>query len=226
MKDKAAKTFPFEIEDWGNTVYEEAFEKQRRYVQERIAGTRKDTLVFTEHLPVYTLGVRKGAENHLIWDEDTLSEKGITLHKSNRGGDITYHGPGQLTAYPIINLEKLRDLHAYLRLMEDVLIEIVGHFGLKAHRRDGKTGIWLETRKVAAIGVAVKSWVSYHGFALNVNNDLGPFSGIVPCGIVDGTVTSLKQELGREIDMTELKGVVSDVFETIFRDYLETPEDS
>ncbi len=220
MKDNAAKSFPFQIENWGNTDYDSALEKQKSYVRERINGTRQDTLVFTEHLPVYTMGVRKGAENHLIWDNDTLSEKGITLHKTNRGGDITYHGPGQLTAYPIISLEKLRDLHAYLRLMEDVLIDIVGRFGLKAHRRDGLTGIWIEKRKIAAIGVAVKSWVSYHGFALNVNNDLNPFTGIVPCGIVDGTVTSLKQELDTEVDMAHLQTIVSESFESIFGTYL------
>ena len=219
MKEEDARTFPFEIEDWGNTVYEEAFEKQKDYVRERIAGSRKDTLALTEHLPVYTMGVRKGVENHLIWDESTLSEKGIALHKTNRGGDITYHGPGQLTAYPIISLEKLRDLHAYLRLMEEILIEVVGHFGLDAKRREGKTGIWLETRKIAAIGVAVKSWVSYHGFALNVNNDLSPFSGIVPCGIVDGTVTSLQQELNRELDMESVKQVVIETFDRIFQPY-------
>ena len=219
MKDNAAKPFPFEIEDWGHTDYDTALEKQKGYVRERIDGTRPDTLVFTEHLPVYTMGVRKGAKNHLIWDEETLSEKGIALHKTNRGGDITYHGPGQLTAYPIISLEKLRDLHAYLRLMEDVLIDLVGRFDLKAHRRDGLTGIWIEKRKIAAIGVAVKSWVSYHGFALNVNNDLSPFTGIVPCGIVDGTVTSLKQELGHEVDMSNLQSVVSQSFESVFRSY-------
>ena len=98
--------YPFLVEDWGNTDYDEAFEKQKVYVRERIDGNRQDTLIFTEHLPVYTMGVRKGAENHLIWNESTLSEKGISLHKTNRGGDITYHGPGQLTAYPIMNLEK------------------------------------------------------------------------------------------------------------------------
>ena len=146
-------------------------------------------------------------------------DKTIKIYETNRGGKITYHGPGQLTTYPIISLEKLRDLHAYLRLMEDVLIDIVGRFDLKAKRRDGLTGIWIEKRKIAAIGVAVKSWVSYHGFALNANNDLSPFTGIVPCGIVDGTVTSLKQELGYEVDMSHLQSVVSQSFESVFRSY-------
>ena len=133
---------------------------------------------------------------------------------------ITYHGPGQLTVYPIVSLDKLRDLHAYLRLMEEVLIGIAAHFGLQATRREGKTGIWIEKRKIAAIGVAVRSWVSYHGFALNVNNDLDPFSGIVPCGIIDGTVTSLKKELGRDVDMEELKSVVIQTFRETFTNYI------
>lgn len=218
--EPAKQLFPFQVEDWGNTEYELAFEKQKAYVRDRIDGKRSDTLVYTEHLPVYTLGLRRGAEAHLIWDETALSEKGISVHKSNRGGDITYHGPGQLTCYPIVNLEKLRDLHAYLRIMEDMLIQIVSHFGLKADRREGKTGIWIEKRKIAAMGVAVKSWVSYHGFALNANNDLEPFSGIVPCGIVDGTVTSLKKELGFPVDLNEVKDVVSQAFLDNFKNYL------
>jgi len=220
QSEPAKQLFPFQVEDWGNTEYELAFEKQKAYVRDRIDGKRSDTLVYTEHLPVYTLGLRRGAEAHLIWDETALSEKGISVYKSNRGGDITYHGPGQLTCYPIVNLEKLRDLHAYLRIMEDMLIQIVSHFGLKADRREGKTGIWIEKRKIAAMGVAVKSWVSYHGFALNVNNDLEPFSGIVPCGIVDGTVTSLKKELGFPVDLNEVKDVVSQAFLDNFKNYL------
>lgn len=208
------------VEDWGKTDYQAAFEKQKQYVQDRIAGKRPDTLIFTEHEPVFTIGVRKGAETNLIWDDQTLSEKGISVHKSNRGGDITYHGPGQLTGYLILNLEKLRDLHVYLRLMEDMLIRIVAQFDLNADRREGKTGIWIEKRKIAAIGVAVKSWVSYHGFALNVNNDLEPFSGIVPCGIVDGTVTSLQNEIGEPVHIEDLKPIVKSSFLHTFQDYL------
>lgn len=212
--------YPFLVEDWGNTEYQSAFDKQKVYVRDRIDGKRGDTLIFTEHLPVYTMGVRRGAEMNLIWDEPTLLQKGITVHQSNRGGDITYHGPGQLTGYPIVHLEKLRDLHAYLRLVEEMLITIAAHFGLHASRREGKTGIWIEKRKIAAIGVAVKSWVTYHGFALNVNNDLEPFSGIIPCGIVDGSVTSLQKELGFPIEMDEVKPLVSQAFLATFQDFL------
>ena len=220
QSEQAQQLFPFQVEDWGNTEYEAAFEKQKAYVRDRIDGKREDTLIYTEHLPVYTMGLRRGAEAHLIWDEAALSEKGISVYKSNRGGDITYHGPGQLTCYPIIQLGRLRDLHAYLRIMENTLIQIVSHFGLLANRREGKTGIWIEKRKIAAIGVAVKSWVSYHGFAMNVNNDLEPFSGIVPCGIVDGTVTSLKKELGFPVDLNDVKAVVSQAFLDNFKDFL------
>src|SRR3954471_4217357 len=200
------------ILDWGRTGYADAWQRQEELVARRNAGEIGDTLVFTEHDPVYTMGVRKGAEQHMIWDEAELARRGIAVFKTNRGGDITYHGPGQIVGYPIINLAARKDLHAYLRLLEQVLINTVGTFGLAAARREGKTGIWLGTRKIAAIGVAVKKWTTYHGFALNVNVDLAPFSGIVPCGITDGTVTSMKQELGHELDLTEVKRVLTAEF--------------
>ena len=179
--------------DWGRTGYADAWQRQEELVARRNVGGVGDTLVFTEHDPVYTLGVRKGAEQHMIWDEAELAKRGIAVFKSNRGGDITYHGPGQIVGYPIINLAARKDLHAYLRLLEQILINAVGTFGLAAARRDGKTGIWLGPRKIAAIGVAVKKWTTYHGFALNVDADLAPFSGIVPCGITDGTRLSSRR---------------------------------
>lgn len=212
---------PFRVEDWGSAEYGAAFRKQREYVRQRIAGERPDTLIFTEHHPVYTLGVRPGSELHLIWDVEELSHRGIALHKSNRGGDITYHGPGQLTGYPIFHLGKLRDLHAYLHLLEETVIQALGEWGIGAGRREGKTGIWMENRKIAAIGVAVKSWVSYHGFALNVTNRcLAPFAGIVPCGITDGVVTSMERELGFPIDLETVKPIVSLAFKSVFERYL------
>ena len=195
--------------DWGRTAYATAWTRQEELVARRNAGETGDTLVFTEHDPVYTLGVRKGAEQHMIWDEAELARRGIAVFKTNRGGDITYHGPGQIVGYPIISLAPRKDLHAYLRLLEQVLINAVGTFGLAAARREGKTGIWLGPRKIAAIGVAVKKWTTSHGFALNVNPDLTPFSGIVPCGITDGTVTSMAAELGRAPDPAEVKRVLA-----------------
>ena len=198
--------------DWGRTAYAVAWPQQEKLVARRIAGEIGDTLVFTEHEPVYTLGVRRGAEQHMIWDEAELQRRGIEVVQSNRGGDITYHGPGQIVGYPIVSLTPRKDLHAYLRLLEQVLINTVGTFGLAASRRAGKTGLWLGLRKIAAIGVAVKKWTTYHGFALNVNTDLAPFSGIVPCGITDGTVTSMSAELGHEVDPTEVKAVLAAEF--------------
>ena len=182
--------------DWGRTHYRDAWQRQDELVSARLAGTAPDTLVFTEHEPVYTLGVRRGAEQHLVWTPPQLATQGIEVVSTNRGGDITYHGPGQIVGYPIVSLDTRRDLHAYLRFLEQVLIDTVARHGLVAARREGKTGIWLGPRKIAAIGVAVKRWVTHHGFALNVTTNLSHFAGIVPCGIVDGTVTSLAAELG------------------------------
>ncbi len=184
------------VEDWGRTRYDDALDRQLAMLDQRLAGARGDTLVFTEHEPVFTLGLRAGAAGHLLWNERQLREAGIAVRQTNRGGDITYHGPGQLVAYPIVSLERNKDLHAYLRFLEDVLIDTVAAFGLTATRREGKTGIWIEQRKVAAIGVAARRWIAYHGIALNVSPDLGHFEGIIPCGIAmaEGSVTSLARE--------------------------------
>ncbi len=182
--------------DWGRTRYREAWQRQDDLVAARLAGAQPDTLVFTEHEPVFTMGMRRGAEQNLVWAPPQLAAQGIEVVATNRGGDITYHGPGQIVGYPIVSLEPRRDLHAYLRFLEEVLIATVAKHGLVAARREGKTGIWLGTRKIAAIGVAVKRWVAHHGFALNVTTNLAHFGGIVPCGITDGTVTSLAAELG------------------------------
>ena len=180
--------------DWGRTDYKQAWDQQLELVASRQSDKAPDTLILTEHNPVFTIGARPGAENHLVWTEQILAQQGIQVVKTNRGGDITYHGPGQIVGYPIMSLRKQKDLHAYLRDLEEVLIRTVAHFGIEASRRDGKTGIWIDDRKIAAIGVAVKTWITYHGFALNVDPDLNHFAGIVPCGITDGTVTSFAQE--------------------------------
>lgn len=200
---------PHSIADWGLTRYADAYSRQLQLVKKRCDGEIPDTLVYTEHHPVITIGARIGASKHLLWDPQTLSSRGIELEKSNRGGDITYHGPGQLVGYPIISLnERVKDLHRYLRDLEHVVINTLAKLGLDATRREGKTGIWLKHRKIAAIGVAVKHWITYHGFAININNCLDPFEGIIPCGIEDATVTSVKNELGNEIDLNEVKNSV------------------
>lgn len=210
--------------DWGRTRYGDAWMRQETLLAQRQAGEIGDTLVFTEHEAVYTLGVRKDSVQHLLWQEAELATRGIELVQSNRGGDITYHGPGQIVGYPIVSLAARKDLHAYLRFVEQVVINTVGTFGLAAGRREGKTGIWLGPRKIAAIGIAVKKWTTYHGFALNVNADLTPFSGIVPCGITDGTVTSLQAELGgRAVPLDEVKAVLAREFWRLWTEFNTAP---
>jgi lipoyl(octanoyl) transferase len=203
----ARSTAPVAVLDWGRTEYRSAWAAQDALMRDRIDGRIGDTLVFTEHESVYTVGVRPGAERHLV-----ATDGAIPVVKTNRGGDITWHGPGQIVGYPIVSLERRRDLHAYLRLLEQVVINTVGTLGLAAARRPGKTGIWLDKRKVAAIGVASRRWVTCHGFALNVDNDLAPFAGIVPCGITDGTVTSLQAELGNPVAHGEVKSILAREF--------------
>lgn len=208
---------PLCVLDWGSTTYQVALARQLELVEERIAGSLTDTLVFTEHEPVFTIGLRSGASAHLVWDEATRSAHGVAVAETNRGGDITYHGPGQVVGYPIIDLSPRRDLHAYLRFLEEVMMASVGRFGLNAMRREGKTGIWVGNRKVAAIGVAVRRWVTYHGFALNVDPNLGHFGGIIPCGIseAEGTVTSLQRELGASSPpLSRVKEVLAEEFQS------------
>ena len=204
------------VSDWGRTCYEKALEMQQVIVDQRICGITKNTLVFTEHNPVYTIGRRKNAEQHLLWSSSDLDAEGIDVVHTNRGGDITYHGPGQMVGYAIISLNKRRDLHEYLRSLEEVVIRTLSTFDLDASRRPGKTGIWLGTRKISAIGIAVRNWVTYHGFALNINPDLNHFSGIVPCGIKDGSVTSLYKESGSDIDPEIVKKRLTVEFKNIF----------
>ena len=200
--------------DWGRTWHADATARQLALVEDRIAGKTGDTLVFTEHEPVYTLGLRAGAAAHLLWDDAERARRGIGLEQTGRGGDITYHGPGQIVGYPIVSLAQSRDLHAYLRFLEQVLIDALAELGLAGSRREGLTGIWIGPRKIAAIGVAARRWITYHGFALNLEPDLTPFSGIVPCGIpsAQGTVTSVAAELGRSPEAAKVKGLLADAF--------------
>lgn len=210
------------IRDWGRTVYPTATARQQTQVQARIDGRIGDELIFTEHEPVYTVGLRAGAAAHLLWDPVELRAQGISVAETNRGGDITYHGPGQIVGYPIVDLSPVKDLHAYLRFLEEVMIQTVGGFGLVASRRDGLTGIWVETRKIAAIGVAVRRWVAYHGFALNVDPNLDHFAGIVPCGIAsaDGSVTSLARELASPPSVDEVKVALAREFQAWWPSFL------
>jgi lipoyl(octanoyl) transferase len=179
---------------------------------------------------VYTLG-KSGDLNNLLLNEKQLAEKGATFYKINRGGDITYHGPGQIVGYPILDLENFfTDIHKYLRLLEETIILSLSEYGLKAERSKGETGVWLDVgtpfaRKICAMGVRASRWVTMHGFALNVNADLGYFDNIIPCGIRGKAVTSLQVELGVEkVDEAEVKAKIVDHFQRLFEAELKTTE--
>ena len=180
-----------------------------------------DYLLFAEHNPVYTIG-KSGDMKNLLANKNQLEELGIEFFKINRGGDITYHGPGQLVGYPILNLDHFfTDIHRYLRTLEDVIIDTLFDYGLKGGRISGETGVWLDTetpfaRKICAMGVRASRWVTMHGWAFNINTDLKYFQHIIPCGITDKSVTSLNIELGKEIDMLDLKQKVKYHFEKRF----------
>lgn len=179
-------------------------------------------LLFCQHPHVYTLG-KSGDESHLLLQESFLSTLGATYFKTNRGGDITYHGPGQLVGYPILDLENFyTDIHLYLRMLEEAIIKTCEGYGLVAGRIDGLTGVWInptqeDARKICAMGVKASRWISMHGFALNVNTDLSYFSHIVPCGIATRGVTSLQQELGQEMDFRSVSDVVKDHLVDLFK---------
>ena len=207
-----------EVIDWELTDYADAFEQQKLRVEQRRTSECGDALIFTEHTPVYTMGMRKNSEQHLLWTEAECSRQGIAVLKSNRGGDITYHGPGQIVGYPILSLAHRKDLHAYLRDLEEVVIRTLATYGLAAARRKAHTGIWLNNeRKICAFGVAVRSWITYHGFALNVCPNMAHFDGIVPCGISDGSVTSLDNELNKAVDIAKVKARLAVEFKQVFR---------
>ncbi len=180
-----------------------------------------DYLLFAEHNPVYTLG-KSGDMNNLLANKNELDDLGIEFFKINRGGDITYHGPGQLVGYPILNLDHFfTDIHRYLRTLEDVIIDTLFDYGLKGARISGETGVWLDSgtpfaRKICAMGVRASRWVTMHGWAFNINTDLKYFQHIIPCGISDKSVTSLNIELGKKIDMLEVKQKVKYHFEKRF----------
>lgn len=204
------------IVDWGPTNYAQALERQLALVEQRKIDAISDHLIFTEHPPIFTIGKRSNAQSNLIWDHAKCALEGISVLQTNRGGDITYHGPGQLVCYSILSLKAQPDLHRYLRNLEAVVIQTLSQFGLQTKRREGKTGIWIDSRKICAIGVAVRSWVSYHGFAINIDPDLQHFAGIVPCGITDGTVTSLAKECQQPILPDDLKTTLAVEFQRRF----------
>lgn len=220
-------------ENWGLISFSEAWEKQERIFKKKVSGklsarragkpsAQPNHLFFCEHPHVYTLG-KSGTSDHLLIDESERREKNIEFFKINRGGDITYHGFGQMVAYPILDLANFfEDLHLYLRKIEDAVIFTLAEYGLRGDRFPGYTGVWLDpenpekARKICAVGVRSSQWITMHGLALNVNTDLSYFDHIVPCGIKDKDVASLDRELGREIPLTEVQQVFDRKFREVF----------
>ena len=220
------------FQDLGHIDYKQAWDYQEKLFDQIIAikrqNRREETnletqsyLLFCEHPHVYTLG-KSGDEKNLLVNEEYLKSRGATFHKINRGGDITYHGPGQIVGYPILDLENFfTDIHKYLRFLEEAVILTLADYDIESGRSDGETGVWLESgtenaRKICALGVRSSRWVTMHGFAFNVNPDLDYFGNIIPCGIVDKSVTSMEQELGKKVDIQEVRDKLKVHLATIF----------
>ena len=220
------------LQNLGVKDYKETWDYQTELLQEivdqKISNRKnneenetKNHFLFVEHPHVYTLG-KSGDLSNLLLNENQLKEKGATFYKINRGGDITYHGPGQIVGYPILDLENFfTDIHKYLRLLEEVIILTLADYGLKAERSDGETGVWLDVgspfaRKICAMGIRSSRWVTMHGFALNVNANLGYFDHIIPCGIRGKAVASMEAELGKKIPLEEVQEKILKHFKTLF----------
>jgi lipoyl(octanoyl) transferase len=216
------------FQNWGIIDYQEAWDKQevlfKEKTEQKLAARTSNLassipiahhLVFCQHPHVFTLG-KSGDANNLLLYEEELNKAEATYYPINRGGDITYHGPGQLVGYPILDLEQIfTDIHKYLRLLEESVIQMLAHYGIKGGRYEGYTGVWLEpdkpsARKICAMGVRCSRWVTMHGFALNVNTDLSYFKHIVPCGIDDKDVTSMERELGFKPNFEEVSEILKE----------------
>src|SRR5215467_12764221 len=212
-----------EVRRLGRMLYSEALAMQRELVEERRAGRIGDILLLVEHPHVLTLGVRgDGGRSHILAPAERLTALDVAVHEAGRGGDITYHGPGQIVGYPIIDLKPDRcDVHRYVRDLEEVLIRVAADYGIDARRIDGLTGVWVGQEKLAAIGVRISRWVTSHGFALNHRTDLSHFGLIVPCGIADRGVTSLA-ELGCRAERSEVEGAIAQHFGDVFQRQLPT----
>jgi len=212
--------------DLGNISYKEAWDYQENLFNGLLQAKRdevisKNYLLFCEHPPVFTLG-KSGAESNLLMSQEFLHQKGIEYYKSNRGGDITFHGPGQIVGYPILDLEQFElGVKQYIYALEEVIIKTLQDYTIDSERLEGSTGVWLDTkgpnpRKICAIGVKASRYITMHGFAFNINTDLNYYSYINPCGITDKTVTSLQNELGKSIDLDEVKTKLKNYFVEVF----------
>lgn len=206
----------FEVIILGTLSYEDAYQHQTETLESVRLGQRPDTVLLVEHPPVLTLGANFHAEN-LVLDAATYASHGIAVHSTDRGGDVTYHGPGQLVAYPIFSLEtRGKDLHRYLRDLEEAVIRTLAHFGVEGRRFSPHTGVWVAEEKICAMGIKVRKWVTMHGLALNCDVDLAPFELIIPCGIRGYGVTSLSKELGRQVTVAEVQPVLLDCLSEVF----------
>lgn len=204
------------IKNLGMLEHQKAYNLQLEMLKKRINDEIEDTLLIVEHPPVYTIGTSGSRENIRV-SSDFLNDAGIEVYETNRGGDITYHGPGQLVIYPILNLKNhKKDLHWLLRSYEEVFIKLLQEFDINARRIDGLTGVWVDNEKITAIGVAVRRWVSYHGCAFNISPNLEHFSYIVPCGITDKGVTSLEKLLGEKIEANKVIELLIKNFKEVF----------
>jgi lipoyl(octanoyl) transferase len=218
----AAAPRAFDVRRMGRVEYGAALELQARLVEERRRGEIGDTLLLLEHPPVITLGVKtRGKPTNIIASPETLAAEGVSVFETGRGGDITYHGPGQLVGYPILDLRPDRcDVHRYVRDLEEALMHALREFGIESGRVSGLTGVWVgppgREEKIAAIGVRISRWITSHGFALNVSTDLRHFRLIVPCGIADRGVTSIDRVLGRKVQMSDVEDAVARAFNRTF----------
>ncbi len=209
---------PIEIRRVGAVAYGDALAMQRALVEERRAGRVGDLLLLVEHPHVLTLGVRgDGGKSHILATPELLAARGVEVHETGRGGDVTYHGPGQIVGYPIVDLRPDRcDVHRYVRDLEEALIRATADFGIVAGRVPGLTGVWVGDEKLAAIGVRISRWITSHGFAYNVTTNLDYFGLIVPCGIADRGVTSLARLAGRAVDRREVEDRIVERFCEVF----------
>lgn len=202
--------------DLGLIDYKDAWDLQKSIHQLRVENKIDDVLLLLEHPHTYTLGKTADKEN-LVCDKKYLDENKISVYDIDRGGDITYHGPGQIVGYPIISLTNWQqDTHKYLRAIEEVIIKVCAEYYLQGNRVDKYTGVWIDDRKICAIGIKVSRWITMHGFAFNINTDLKLFNGIIPCGITDKDVTSLNRELKKEIPLNEVKEKIIHHFNMLF----------
>ncbi|MBA2258277.1 MAG: lipoyl(octanoyl) transferase LipB [Acidobacteria bacterium] len=207
-----------EVRRLGRVSYAAGLELQRQLVEQRSAGEIGDQLLLLEHPPVITLGVKSRNDRaHVVATADALEAEGVEVFETGRGGDVTYHGPGQLVGYPIVDLKPDRcDVHKYVRDLEEVMIRTAAVFGVEASRLPGLSGAWVGNEKLAAIGVRIARWITSHGFAFNVNTSLNHFDFIVPCGITDRGVTSLQKLLGHRVPMHEVEDATESAFGEVF----------